>query len=65
MKTMKQPYIAPDVFRRRVFLEEGIAAKASVLLSGAGNIKQTNWADATDEVVGLGTDTQGDLWFIY
>jgi hypothetical protein len=65
MKTMKQPYKSPDVFRRRVFLEDGIAAKASILLSGTGSIKQTDWADATEEIAGAGTDTQGDLWFVY
>jgi hypothetical protein len=62
---MKQPYIAPDVFRRRVFLEDGIAAKASILVSSAANIQQQNWTDITDEAIGAGTDTQGDLWFIY
>jgi hypothetical protein len=62
---MKQPYIAPDVVRCRVFLEEGIAAKASVLLSGTGNIKQSDWADVSPESIGDGADTQGDIWFIY
>jgi hypothetical protein len=63
MKMMKQPYIAPDVERLRVFLEDGIAAKASLLLSGASNIQQTNWSSVIDEPpVGAGTDPQGDLW---
>jgi hypothetical protein len=65
IKTMKHPYKAPEVERLRVFLEDGIAAKASILLSGTGSIKQTDWADATEEIAGAGTDTQGVLWFVY
>jgi hypothetical protein len=59
----KQLYIAPDAGLRRVFLEDGIAAKASVLLYGAGYIQQMDWDGVTDEAVGDGTDTQGDIWF--
>jgi hypothetical protein len=65
MKTTKQPYQSPDVFRRRVFLEENIATKASILISAAGNIQQNNWTSVTDEAVGAGMDTQGDVWFVY
>jgi hypothetical protein len=62
---MKQTYITPVVQTRRVFLEDGIAAKASILLSSAANIQQNNWNGITDETVGDGTDQQGDIWFIY
>jgi hypothetical protein len=65
MKTMKKTYITPVVQTRRVFLEAGIAAKASILISSAANIQQQNWTDITDEAVGDGTDTQGDVWFLY
>jgi hypothetical protein len=65
MHKMKQPYIAPDATRRRVFWEEGIAVKASVLLSGAGSIQQTNWEGVTEEIAGAGTDVQGDILCIY
>jgi hypothetical protein len=66
MKTMKQTYITPVVQTRRVFLEAGIAAKASVLISSAANIQQQNWNDIADETVGDATsDPQGDIWFIY
>jgi hypothetical protein len=64
MKTMKESYQSPDVERRRVFLEDGIAAKASILPSGSGDVKQTNWADVTEEIAGAGTDTQGDFFWV-
>jgi hypothetical protein len=62
---MKKIYIAPDAERCRVFLEEGIAAKASIMLSGAGNIQQSDWTGITEEPAGVGTDPQGDMWFVY
>jgi hypothetical protein len=63
---MKHPYQSPAVSRRRVFLEAGIAAKASILISSAANIQQQNWTDIADEAVGDGTDDmQGDVWFLY
>jgi hypothetical protein len=63
---MKHPYIAPGVECRRVFLEEGIAAKASILISSAASIQQSNWTGVTEEIVGDGTgDIQGDIWFPY
>jgi hypothetical protein len=66
MKTMKQTYITPDVARRRVFLEDGIAVKASIQLSDTGSVRQTDWTDVTEEIAGAGTDRQGDLlWFGY
>jgi hypothetical protein len=64
MNDMKHFYIAPEVAKLRVFLEEGIA-KASILVSSAASIQQTNWTGVTDEIAGAGTDTQGDLWMIY
>jgi hypothetical protein len=62
MCTTKQPYQSPEVARLRAFLEDGIA-KASILPSGAGDVKQTDWADATDEIAGAGTDKQGDFFW--
>jgi hypothetical protein len=62
---MKKIYIAPEVKRRRVFLEKGIATKASVITSGAGSMKQTDWNGVPDELAGAGTDAQGDLWVGY
>jgi hypothetical protein len=64
MKTMKQPYQSPDAARRRVFLEEGIAASTTVLFSGASAIQQTDWTGITDEFAGDGIDEQGDFWII-
>jgi hypothetical protein len=66
INTKKKNYNAPAAARRRVFLEEGIAASAEELFSGASAIQQTDWTDVTDEIAGAGTDKQGDiLWFGY
>jgi hypothetical protein len=66
MKTMKKQYQSPAASKRRIFLETGIAAKASILISSAANIQQQNWTGITDEAVGDGTDDmQGDVWFLY
>jgi hypothetical protein len=62
---MKQPYIAPDATRRRVFLENGIAASASVPLSDTSVVQQTDWADVTDVPAGAGADKRGDLFWTY
>jgi hypothetical protein len=64
MNAIKQPYIAPESGRCRIFLEDGIAAKAS-FMAGSGTVTQTNWANVSDETVGAGTDKQGDIWFSY
>jgi hypothetical protein len=55
---MNQPYIAPNVERRRIFLEEGIAANASAQVTGPGaGVTQDGWSDsyapapATNDVV--------------
>jgi hypothetical protein len=64
MNDLKQPYIAPDAVLCRVFLEKGIAAKTSLILSGVGSIQQTDWTDVSDEIAGA-SDTQGDIWFVY
>jgi hypothetical protein len=61
---MNKQYTAPDVERRRVFLEEGVAAKAS-FMAGSASVDQTNWTGVADETVGAGTDKQGDVWFGY
>jgi hypothetical protein len=53
MKTMKQPYTAPDVKKRRVFLEEEIAG---TLFS----VQMADWE--AEEVVGDEHDEGGDLW---
>jgi hypothetical protein len=46
MKTMKNPYVAPEAARLRVFLEKSVAANTSAQLVGPdAGVTQTGWSD--------------------
>jgi hypothetical protein len=61
---MKQPYIAPDVSRRRVFLEENIADTmlSAQIVGGTGSVTQEAWP-ATDITPPSSLDSEIALFF--